>query len=240
MLLTVFNVYQLCSPFPSTTSRTEETGFFTKTKRDRRSLLQLCVICFVLCTWIPKRSDHPTTPGRWDATYQLSPLVKVLLLSSSFFSTASSSTAVCSKSAETESWGEQEASREDTTPTGCEVPSLSGQNRPSPLSSGGRASCSLCTWVVQAVWCAHRARSRLCERAWPTSPRDTSVCTCAATGWAYCMPCACHGQPASRLLQQVHCSEVSCLVGREARAHTSHQTTYHIPQLCEEQISVSI
>lgn len=201
MLLTIFNLYQLCSQFLRTTSRTEETGFFTTTEKEEASHSSVSSAF----SFKSKCSDQSTTRC-WDATYQLSPLVKVLLLSSSFFSTASSSTAVCSKSAETESWGEQEVSCEEMTVTDCREPGLCGEESPQPQ-------------------CTHRAQlAQLPQHGQGCSSRLSTLCalqvqtpilTCPASSW-----------------QQ--------WAGRLELTHHSHPTMYHIPQLPEQQISVSI
>lgn len=232
---TIFNLYQLCSYLPSISSRREETGFSTRTERDK-SLPQLCIICFFLCIWISKCSGHPTTLRQWDATYQLSPLVKVLLLSSSFFSTASSSTAVCSKSAETESWGEQEASCEDITFWTAKGPAFLVGTAPTLFPLEARKTRSLYTCVARAVCCAHGTQPHLCEQTWPSTPSYTSLCPCAATGWANRVPCTCKGKD----LDSVRKFTVArWTVARVAKAHTS-LTPDHIPQLREEQMAVSI
>lgn len=95
-----------------------------------------------------------------------------------------------------------------------------------PLVAG--KSRSLYTCVVQAAYCTYSAQSSLCEHTWPASPSYTSIRTCAAIGWACCMPCTCKGKSVSWLAQQGHCSKVNCLVGRKAKAHTS-LTPDHIP-----------
>lgn len=58
----------------------------------------------VLFKWKIKKPQHRSTAiWLFHITHQFSPVSKVLLLSPSFFSTASSSTTVCSRSADTES-----------------------------------------------------------------------------------------------------------------------------------------
>lgn len=211
MLLTIFNVYQLCSHLLSTTSRTEETGFFPKTEKEASHSSVSSAFSSA-----PECSDHSPTRRGWDATYQLSPLVKVLLLSSSFFSTASSSTAVCSKSAETESWGEKEASCEEMTLRDCRVPSLCGEN--SPRAAPSPTAHLELSAVMPDVW------AQLAQL-----PQHVQVCSSRLS-----TPCALHVQTLSWLAQQVHSSTVICLVaGRLDLTHHLHLTLYHIPQLPE-------
>lgn len=233
VLLTIFTVYQLCSHFPSTATRMEETGLFTKTGGDRSRLPQLC-ICFFLCTWLSKCSDQPTMPGQRVATYQLSPPVKVLLLSSNFFSTASSSTAVCSKSAETESWGQQEIPGEDATLRTHKALSCSHSPPSSPLVPAER--CSPHCGVPEPIF-------TLCSGSPTWAPPPTAPVTPARVGTrgqdagrAWCVPGTCKGPAAPRLVQQVHCPAG----GRREITRHLHRTTSHIPQLPEEQSSVSI
>lgn len=137
-------------------------------------------------SWIPKCSDNPMTLRQWSTTYQFSPLVKVLLLSSSFFSTASSSTAVCSKSADTESWGEQETSFKDTTHSNGKIPSPPGHNSPHQPSSGGRAVISTPTLLKQLITCT--VHSQACVNPAPPSYAGSTACM-QILAWEYCMPC---------------------------------------------------
>lgn len=180
MLLTIFNVYQLCSHFLSTMSRTEETGFFTKTEKKEASHSSVSSAF----SSAPKCSDHSTAKRWWDTTYQLSPLVKVLLLSSSFFSTASSSTAVCSKSAETESWGEKEASCEEMTLRDCSTPSLCGEDSPRAAPSPpAHTELSAALWAQLAQLPQHvqlQPEHLLCPAC------ANSVLACPASSWQLC------------------------------------------------------
>lgn len=229
MFISFVLIYQAQDP------EEKKQDFPPKQKEAKASLSSVSSVFFSACE-SPNALVIPQHLRQWDATYQLSPLVKVLLLSSSFFSTASSSTAVCSKSAETESWGEQEASCEDTTFWTAKHPAFLVRTAPTPFPLEARKTHSLYTCVAQAARCAHGTQSCLCEWTWPSTPSYTSLCPRAATGSAYRVPCTCKGKDPDLIGKFI---AARWTVARVAKAHTSLTPDY-IPQLHEEQMAVSI